>query len=150
VQPVYPLQGYWERRNALLPHMLTIERFFRFADSLDQLRGDPFVQPLAKNRVVALPERAPELFVRDRGTFAGHCVTPRLPMVLRRVDEPEHRLLHPVKVLWRISLSICDVSIDLLKFKAAREPLANRFGYSTQGELLEATGIAIELTNSFG
>jgi hypothetical protein len=99
--------------------MLAIEGFFRFADPPDQLRGSHFAQPLAKNGVVALPETGSELFVRDWGTFAGHCVAPRLPMVFGRVDEgsihvPEYGSIHAMRVLHRISVTISDARIVIL------------------------------------
>src|ERR1017187_9953961 len=112
VQQVYPLQGSRERRNAVLAHMLPIERFFGVTDALDQFGRSLFAEPLPENRVVALSEGGQELSVGNRETFAGHSVAPGLPMVFGRVDEssihvPEYCSIHgherPVETSVRIS-----------------------------------------------
>jgi len=78
MQQVYPLQDSREQRNAVLAHMLPIERLFGVTDALDQFGRSLFAEPLPENRVVALSEGGQKLFVGDREAFAGRGVGPRV------------------------------------------------------------------------
>jgi hypothetical protein len=76
-------------------------------------------------------------------------------MVFGGVDEgsihvPEYCSIHDHDSPDEISVRISDDWIDAVKFNMGVRFSPNRFSYSSQGKLLEAMGIAIELANSFG
>ena len=90
----------------------------------------------------------------DRETLAGHTVAPGLPMVFGRVDEgsihiPEYCSIHGHARLVAPSVRISGILINLANFKLGSASSPDRFSDSSQGELLEAMGIAVELANAF-
>ena len=90
----------------------------------------------------------------DRETPAGHSVAPIQPMVFGRVDEgsihvPEYCSIHGHEGLVSPSVRISGVLINLAHFKLGSSSSPDRFSDSSQGELLEAMGIAVELANAF-
>jgi hypothetical protein len=75
-------------------------------------------------------------------------------MVFGRVDEgsihvPEYCSIHGLDRPVAPSVRISGVLINLANFKLGSSSSPDRFSDSSQGELLEAMGIAVELANAF-